>query len=215
MKGTSICEVCKNEFSWTRYGGRNTPRFCSHECRLKVGTGFRPGGQIRISELTNEEKLDRLKKSFEKHVVKQDGCWDWKGSINRNGYTVMSCRKEIGPITGHKASWVIHKGSIPQYMHVCHTCDNRRCTNPDHLWIGTHKENNDDKISKGRARWAQPPHKVGSDNGASKLVDEEVKKIKMLIESGRSCYSISKEFSVSSTTIKRIKNGINWSHITI
>ncbi len=210
-----ICVVCGKNFPFYQNKGRPIPRFCSHECRLKVGTGFRPGGQIRINELTEEEKFERLKKSYEKHVIRKEGCWDWKGPEDKGGYAVMSCNPNIGPDRGHRASWVIHNGPIPKYMHVCHVCDNRICTNPDHLWLGTHKQNNDDKIAKGRAKYITPPRKSGSENGAAKLNEEQVKEIKKLIKNGRSSYSIGKEFNVSKQTILRIKNGVNWSHVTI
>lgn len=213
MKGLSICEVCKNEFSWKRYGIRNVPRFCSHKCRLKIGTGFRPGGQIRISELTTEKKLERLKKSFEKHVVRKEGCWGWRGPIAKGGYPVMSCRKEMGSDRGHKASWIIYKGMIPPKMHVCHSCDNPICTNPEHLWIGTHKQNNDDKIAKGRAKFVKPPTLKGEKNPSAKLSEDQVKEIRLLILQGHSSYGIGKDFGVSKTTILRIKNSENWKHI--
>lgn len=213
MEGISTCEVCECVFEWRRYGGRKQPRFCSHECRLKIGTGFRPGGQIRISELTEEQKLERLKKSFEKHVIRKDGCWGWKGPIAKGGYPVMSCRSTIGPNRGHKASWIIYRGEIPIRMHVCHKCDNPICTNPDHLWIGTHKQNNDDKIAKGRSRYIQPPIMKGKLNPSSKLTEDQVKEIKKLINEGHSCYGIGKDFGVSKTTILRIKKGTNWKHV--
>lgn len=218
MKGISICEFCAKEFGWERFGGRKAPRFCSHKCRLEVGTGFRPGGQIRISELTDEEKFERLKKSFEKHVVRKQGCWGWNGPVAHGGYPVMSCRRQIGPDRGHKASWVIHNGPIPKRMHVCHNCpdgDNPICTNPAHLWLGTHKQNNDDKIAKGRARYSPPPIKIGSENSSSKLKEEQVQEIKRLLDEGHSSYGIAKEFGVSKTTILRIKNGVNWSQVKI
>lgn len=208
-----ICEVCKKQFPFYKNKGRPLPKFCSHECRLKVGTGFRPGGQIRIAELSKEEKFDRLKKSFEKHVIKQDGCWGWKGPTTPFGYSVMSCNRNIGPDRGHRASWVIHRSEIPESMHICHACDNPICTNPDHLWLGTYKQNNDDKIAKGRSNCPKPPIKKGSDNGSSKLNEEQVREIKSLISQGHACYRISKLFNVSSTTVKRIKNGTNWKHV--
>lgn len=211
MQGVANCEKCGIVFGWRRARNQGIPRFCSMQCRGH--TGFRPGCAFRIAELNEEQKLERLKKSFEKHVVRQEGCWDWKGPISKNGYPVMSCRRTIGPDRGHKASWVIHKGPVPEGMHVCHTCDNRKCTNPDHLWIGTYKQNNDDKIAKGRARWAPPPIKKGIDNAAAKLTEEQVKEIKILIMNGRSCYSIAKKYLVSKQTILRIKTGITWSHI--
>lgn len=209
------CVVCGVKFPFYRNKGRNVPRFCSHKCRLTIGTGFRPGGQIRINELTADEKLERLKKSFEKNVIRQEGCWSWKGSIAKGGYPVMSCRPTVGPDRGHRASYVIHKGEIPKGYFVCHACDNPICTNPEHLWLGTHKQNNDDKIAKGRGRYAKPPHKVGSQNGSAKLSEEDVIKIKELINEGHSCYSIGKEFGVTGTTIKRIKNGDSWKHVTV
>jgi len=206
-----ICETCGVNFPFYQMKGRPIPRFCSHKCRGH--TGFRPGAPLLISEMTDEQKFERLKKSFEKHVIRQEGCWNWKGPIAHGGYGVMSCRRGIGPDRAHRASWLIHKGAIPEGMHVCHSCDNPICTNPKHLWIGTHKQNNDDKIAKGRANWAQPPCKKGSENGSSKLNESQVVEIKKLLSQGHACYRIGKLFNVSSTTIKRIRNGVNWKHV--
>ncbi len=214
MKGNSECEYCKKIFDWYRPKTRSIPRFCCHDCRLKSGgTGFRPGGQIRISELTKEQKFDRLNKSFEKNVVRQEGCWDWKGSVSKGGYPVMTCRRSIGPDRGHKASWIIHKGEIPKGMFVCHSCDNPICTNPEHLWLGTHKQNNDDKISKGRAKYQQPPIMKGDENPSRKLCSEQVKEIRNLLAKGFTCVEISKKFNVHQKTISRIKCGHMWSDI--
>lgn len=208
-----VCVTCGKKFPFYQNKGRPIPRFCSHKCRGH--TGFIPGSALRISEMTIDEKFERLKKSFEKHVIRKEGCWDWKGPIAKGGYPVMSCRPSIGPDRGHRASWVIHKGKIPEGLYVCHSCDNPICTNPDHLWLGTHKENNDDKMRKGRQGECKPPYKAGSDNGASKLKEDQVKEIKKLINSGKSCYGISKDFGVSKQTILRIKNGTNWKHVEV
>jgi hypothetical protein len=214
MNGISKCKYCKNDFGWYRGPNRKPPEYCSHKCRLDSGgTGFRPGGQIRISELTEEQKFERLKKSFEKHVIRQKGCWGWKGPIAHGGYPVMSCRPEIGPDRGHRASYIIHKGLIPKGLYVCHHCDNPICTNPDHLWLGTHKENNDDKIRKCRQNNTPPPHKQGEDNGASKLKESQVKEIKILLEKGLTTRDIGAQYGVSKTTICRIKNHTHWKHI--
>ena len=207
-----VCVTCGKKFPFYQMKGRPVPRFCSHACRGH--TGFRPGAQIRISELTDEERFDRLKKSFEKHVIRQEGCWGWKGPIAKNGYPVMSCRRTIGPDRGHKASWIIHHGLVPKGKHVCHRCDNPICTNPDHLWVGTPKENNDDKIAKGRDNWVRPPHKVGAANGASKLTEDKVKEIKILLEKGLASRDIGARYDISKTHVLRIKKGQNWSHIT-
>lgn len=213
MKGISNCKKCGCVFEWKRAKIQVHPQYCSLKCRGH--TGFRPGGQLFISEMSELEKRERLLKSFEKHVIRQDGCWGWKGPIDHGGYPVMSCKRSIGPDRGHKASWVIHKGPLKKGKHICHSCDNPICTNPDHLWIGTHKENNDDKIKKGRANWVKPPHKPGSLNGSSKLKEEQVIEIKKLLDEGKSCYSIGPLFGVSKQTILRIKKGTHWSHVNI
>lgn len=212
MKGKSICKECGIEFEWKRAKKQTHPMYCSMKCRGH--SGFRPGGNFRISEATEQQKRERLLKSFEKHVVRKEGCWDWSGTLDKGGYPVMSCRRGIGPDRGHKASFLIHKGPIEKGKHICHSCDNRKCTNPDHLWIRTHKENNDDKIEKGRANWVKPPHKPGSENGASKLNEEQVKEIKILLKKGLTSRDIGKQYGVSKTTILRIKKGKNWSHVT-
>ena len=154
-----------------------------------------------------------MKKSFEKNVIRKEGCWGWKGSVAKGGYPVMTCRKACGPDRGHRTSWVIHNGKIPEGLFVCHSCDNPICTNPDHLWIGTHKQNNDDKIAKCRQSNIPPPHKVGSENGSSKLKEDQVKEIKILLKKGLTSRDIGKQYGVSKTTILRIKTGKNWSHI--
>lgn len=211
-----VCETCGTSFPFYQSKGRPVPRFCSHKCRGH--TGFRPGAQIRISELTEEEKFERLKKSFEKHVIRQEGCWDWKGHIRKNGYAAMSCRPSIGPTQAHRASYVIHKGPIPKGMCVCHNCpggDNPRCTNPEHLWIGSQIQNNDDKIAKGRSRYVNPPRKLGSLNGTAVLDEEKVREIKKLISEGNTQNSIAEKFGVTKTTIYRIRKGTHWKHVTI
>lgn len=211
MNNELTCETCGIKFPFYQNKGRPIPRFCSHKCRGH--TGFKPGGEFRLKNATEKEKLDRLKLSFEKNVIRKQGCWDWKGSIAKGGYPVMTCKKACGPNRGHRASFVIHKGEIPKGLFVCHSCDNPICTNPDHLWLGTHKENNDDKMRKGRQGKVKPPYKFGSQNGSSKLNEEQVKQIKKLINEGHSCYGIGRDFGVSKTTILRIKKGENWKHV--
>lgn len=208
MHGISICEICKVEYKWRRRNKDKPPRFCTRKCRLEFGhIGFRPGGQIRISELTKEDKLERLIKYYEKYVVKQNGCWDWNGIIEHTGYGKLGIRP---PIKAHRASWLIHKGEIPKGLIVCHTCDNRKCTNPDHLWLGTHKENTQDKISKGRSNLAK-----GSDLKVSKLNEEQVKEIKILLKNRLTCSEIARYYGVERKVVSRIKNGETWKHIGV
>jgi HNH endonuclease len=201
MHGISVCETCKKEYKWRRKNSGNPPRFCSFECRK----WDRCKGRKKNSELTGEENLSRIKKYFDKYAVKQEECWDWKGIIDSTGYTVLGIRPHI---KGHRASWIIHKGPIPIGMNVCHSCDNRKCTNPEHLWIGSQKENIQDKIKKGRANTPK-----GSDLKQAKLKEEDVEYIKILLIEGLTCGDIARYYEVSRKIISRIKNGETWKHV--
>lgn len=84
------------------------------------------------------------------HMVPEAGCWIWAGCISgetRYGAFMLSRGKQMG---AHRASWIIHRGPIPEGMFVCHKCDTRECVNPDHLFLGTHTDNMQDCSRKGR-----------------------------------------------------------------
>ena len=77
-------------------------------------------------------------------------CWEYQGAVNNIGYGMIRDTDHNGMRTTHRVSYEVHKGEIPNNMCVLHTCDNRRCCNPEHLWLGTHKENIHDMIDKDR-----------------------------------------------------------------
>src|SRR5271165_4726377 len=87
-------------------------------------------------------------KRFWDKVEKTDGCWNWKAYIGPDGYGRFGFRGKIpGP---HRVSWELSFGPIPDGLNVCHKCDNRRCVRPDHLFLGTDRDNILDCIRKGR-----------------------------------------------------------------
>lgn len=81
--------------------------------------------------------------------LQQDGdCMNWDGSTNKSGYG--SIRVGATSVLAHRAAYFIHYGEIPDGMCVCHSCDNPKCCNPNHLFLGSHAENMKDMQGKGR-----------------------------------------------------------------
>lgn len=76
------------------------------------------------------------------------GCWLFKGSL-RSGYGRIQVNKKLESV--HRISWIIYRGPIPEGLFVLHHCDVRNCINPDHLFLGTKKDNYDDMYNKGRS----------------------------------------------------------------
>lgn len=83
-----------------------------------------------------------------------NGCWEWLGGKNNIGYGMF--RQGDKMRTAHRVGYeLFNNTTIPKNMCVCHTCDNPKCVNPKHLWLGTMKQNTTDMIKKGRSRFGK------------------------------------------------------------
>jgi len=96
--------------------------------------------------------LERFKQKFN---LSPSGCWEWIAASRGNGY---GCFKLNGKsIDAHRVSFMLFKGDIPKNTLVCHTCDNKKCVNPEHLFLGTYKDNFNDAVKKGRIKLNKKP----------------------------------------------------------
>src|SRR6476660_6501286 len=83
-------------------------------------------------------------------VDKSDtGCWNWAKSKTKAGYGTLRSYDNV-LLYAHRFSWELHHGPIPPKLYVCHHCDNPGCVRPDHLFVGTHNDNMQDMLKKGR-----------------------------------------------------------------
>jgi hypothetical protein len=142
-----------------------------------------------------------LKEGFERFVIrKSEGCWDWSGCCASPGYGQFKygMKKE----RCHRASWMIHYGEIPKGMFVCHTCDNKKCANPKHLFLGTCEENNRDMMKKNRSPILG---KSGEANPRCKLTQSQVIEIKEMLKNKMPQFTIANFFNVSQALISLIK----------
>jgi len=143
---------------------------------------------------------------FWEHVKKlgPDDCWEWQGGERGPGYGQFSINRY--PQLAHRVSYELAYGPIPDGLMVCHKCDNRKCVNPNHLFLGTGQDNSADMIAKQRQC-------SGEKNGIAKLTNDDIVRIRVLHASGRSCRSIAPEFGVSNVLINRIVKRLAWKHI--
>ena len=134
-------------------------------------------------------------------VDSHTGCWLWLGAKISSGYGVA--RYNGANAYTHRVSYETSNGDIPDGLFVLHKCDNPSCMNPEHLFLGTQRENMQDMKEKDR-------HLYGQRNGNARLTDASAKAIKNM--SGTHS-SIADKFNVSRRTVGFIKSGATWGHV--
>jgi hypothetical protein len=153
---------------------------------------------------------DKDARRFYSKIKKSRGCWFWLGHRGANGYGHFRWRVNGSRCYyAHRFSYAYHIGAIPEGMHVCHKCDNPGCVNPDHLFIGTAKDNQRDASRKGR----KVGNPAGRPVGGSKLTPEQAIQIRAELGAGFSKKLIAKRYKVSTGTILNIQRGITFKEV--
>lgn len=147
-----------------------------------------------------------MSERFWSKVVKSDGCWLWDACVNPSGY---GCVRYLGRTRlAHRVAWELTNGAIPNGLRVCHKCDNPRCVNPSHLFVGTDADNVADMRSKNRQ--VEPPPLIGVRNHNAKLTAQDVREIRA---SSESQVRLAAKYGVAQAQISAVKLRQTWGHV--
>lgn len=158
----------------------------------------------------NEQQKDTLFKYLkERSKTTYNGCIEFTNTPNPDGYSVVAQGTLLAKLTGekfiHRAAYTLAYGKIPKNMCVLHTCDNRKCFNIQHLWLGTRDDNNKDRAMKKRSANVQ-----GENSHTCKLTKENVILIRKL-QGYISATDLGKALDIHLSTICKIWNKQLWS----
>jgi DNA-binding CsgD family transcriptional regulator len=146
------------------------------------------------------------KEVFWSQVDKTSSCWIWTGAKTGRGYGTFRVNRKQRAV--HRLSYELHHGPIPEEKMICHHCDTPLCINPNHLFLGDAKLNDEDMRNKNRQ-----PNLSGQRNGHSSLTSEKVQKIRQLYKEGQTQLQIAKRFKIQQPTVSKIVRRIRWAHL--
>jgi HNH endonuclease len=138
---------------------------------------------------------------FEQRIQKTANCWHWLGSLDSGGYGQIWLDNTSNK--AHRVAYTLYKGVFKDHLLVRHTCDNRVCVNPSHLILGTHKDNSQDAVARGRQTQI-----FGSANGNAKLTYEARKIAYAQCMLGIPAAHTAKQLGVHKSTISRLYRNI-------
>ena len=141
------------------------------------------------------------------NIKSPNECWEWKEGKTSDGYGSVSFNSKSH--LSHRVAWILTNGPIPDKMFVCHSCDNRLCVNPKHLFIGSNDDNMRDMVVKCRSA-----DQKGEKNGHAKLKKRDILKIRELYSRGdTSQQKIADIFGVTQGSVSHIIRKTQWRNV--
>lgn len=191
---------CSVEGCERRYYSRG---WCNmHYQRVRV-YGTPDGG-----ERTHAPPSVRFWRGVSRDMTDAESCWNYVAGARRGIYgQFQPGGKGSAPVLAHRYSYELAFGLIPKGKIVLHRCDNPRCVNPLHLWVGTHKDNTQDMIAKGRHARQAPK---GEASGVAVLTEADVRMIRASTETNK---AIADRLGVAINTVRSVRIGRTWAHI--
>ncbi len=186
------CERCGNPIRRKPY---DTPssflkrRFCGYSCSNKTRTFTRVPMQERF--------WCKVK------IGAPTECWEWKAAVHPDGYGWFTGNPTDRPRHAHRFAYQLSKGDIPDNLWVLHTCDNRICVNPNHLYLGNRRDNIKDCVDRNRTCY-------GERNPRSKLTEKQVVEIRQLRRDGVKQATIASVFGIAQSCVSQIEHRQRW-----
>lgn len=154
--------------------------------------------------VATKESRQPSSERFWSRVERGPDCWNWQGRLGTSGYGQIKIWGKQW--IASRVAWTLVFGQIPLGLCVCHHCDNPRCVNPTHLWLGTSQENMADMRQKARAS-------RGERNHSAVLTSADVIEIRRLLAAGFKHRELSAQYGVAMSTIAHIATGRSWGHL--
>lgn len=207
MKLFRGCLVCGKEFGYYKSAlAVRSCLYCSVACsnkatgptRRKAPLDFKPKHSYDLRCLS----LDGDK--FWSRVPKVGNCWEWPYFRNLDGYGITGKNKLV-----HRVAYVLSAGDddIEGYV-ICHHCDNPSCVRPDHLFKGTHADNQADKLRKGRAL-------RGHTHPRASMTEDDARELHRLASLGVTDVELSKKYGLSIGGVFSVRSGTSWKHLNL
>ena len=202
-KNPRCCAWCGKPLGYDQH-----KRHCSRSC------GNSDVVRNRYPEGRSPTFFDRFWKYVDKRGPNE--CWPWRPTELTGKYGQLAAGRGLPPARAHVVAWEIANGPVPKGLHVCHSCDYPPCCNPAHLWIGTNKDNTDDKVKKERASRTRL---LGTRHPRAKLTEELVLAIRTRLlswdGSRRDSAAIIKEFGINKHILAGMRGNKSWPHVQV